>query len=510
VTDAGPPAPFFEAKGGSAASRRLLLISALFPPAPDVGALRWQKMARHVAERGWELDVLMQHPDDLASPDWSRLSDLPPGTRLFGLRPPSVPLVEAVETVWRWLRALEARVSPGRRDAVGGDARRTRPSRPESIPRREIGWSLGELRGYVRAFNAWSLYAELDRWARQASAVARRIADRGAHDAVVSSGPPHAAHEAARRVSLRTGLPFVMDMRDVWGLAQRCSESIASPLLLHLAHRYERRAVAQASLVVANTEAARTAMVRVHPEAARRIVTVMNGFDEEPLPPARPEGRFVIAYAGSIYLDRDPGCLFRAARMVIDELALSPSELAVRFIGVSDFGAPLTEMAAAAGIADFFEFGGTCPRAQALEFLAQASMLVILPQDTDMAVPAKLFEYVRFDAWLLAVADRGSAIETVLRGTAADVVSSADVAAIAAVLRRRYEEHVAGVRPRAIAEPRLSRRHQAALLLDAFERHVVSTRRDGVGARGMPDDGGRAPRHAGRSDGLASPFPRSS
>lgn len=508
MTDAPSPAPFFEASGGSSTRRRLLLISGLFPPAPEVGALRWQKMARYVAERGWELDVVMHDPDSLASPDWTRLAELPPGTRLYGVHPSTILLIDAIETSWRWIRAHHGRAR-ARRDEAGGGDRRPAPRRPDSIPRDEITWSLGKLRGYVRAYNSWSLYVELERWARDAAAIARCIVRPGLHDAVISSGPPHAAHEAARLVSRHSGIPFVMDMRDVWGLAQRCSESIASPLLLHLARRYERRAVREASLVVANTDAAGAAMRRIHPEASARIVTVTNGFDEDPLPAPRQGGPFVVAYAGTIYLDRDPGGLFRAARRVIDELALFPSDFAIRFIGASESSVPLTEMAEAAGIASFVEIGPSCPRAQALEFLAQASMLVILPQDTDLAIPAKLFEYVRFDAWLLALAERGSAIEVLLRGTAADVVPSNDTDAVAAVLRRRYQEHAAGAKPHAIAaEGRLSRRFQAGVLLDAIERHVVANRLDEVDVPRAPGTNGGSPLRSRSSTRVRSPQPR--
>lgn len=509
MTAAAQPAPFFEVSGGSATRRRLLLISPLFPPAPDVGALRWQKMARYVAERGWELDVVMHHPDCLSSRDWGRLSELPPGTRLFGVRVPADPLTEAVETAWRWLRAVMRHAPAARRGAAGGDDRPGRTLRPDSIPRRAITWSLTEPRGYIRAYNAWTAYVELTRWAGRAAALARRIADPRVHDAIISSGPPHAAHEAARLVSRRAGLPFVMDMRDVWGLAQRCQEFFASPLLLHLARRYESRAVHRASLVVANTDAARSAMMQAYPEASGRIVTVMNGFDDDPRPPTRQGSQFIVAYAGTIYLDRDPGSLFRAARRVIEELALSPSQFALKFLGVSDSSVSVAEWAEAEGIAAFVQVGASCPRAQALEFLAQATMLVILPQDTDMAIPAKLFEYVRFDAWLLALAERGSATEVVLRDTAADVVSSTDIDAIAATLRRRYEEHAAGVRPRAIAATeRLSRRVQAGILLDALEQQLRTGRLDGAKMPQRSEMGDRAQLADRPSGGVGSPQPR--
>jgi len=51
-----------------------------------------------------------------------------------------------------------------------------------------------------------------------------------------------------------------------------------------LAARYERRAVADAALVVMNTEPARRAMQVAYPTAPERIIAVMNSHDDQPVP----------------------------------------------------------------------------------------------------------------------------------------------------------------------------------------------------------------------------------
>jgi Glycosyl transferase 4-like domain len=473
-----PPRPFFEAEGGSSTTRRVLLISPRFPPAFDVGALRWQKMARYVAERGWEMDVIAFPPECIPLPDWTTLEDLPPGTRIYGVATPVVPVTRLVDSVWKLLRKLRSNAPTHPREGTSASTSTEVKGRPDSLVLSEIRWSLTNPRSYVRAYNAWVASAELRQWARQASALARHIVSPDLHDVIISSGPPQAAHEAARLVSRESGMPFVMDMRDAWSLVQRCQEPIASPLLLRLARRQERRVVNEAALVIANTEMVRSAMIESYPEATERILTVTNGFDDDPLPRTQHGRQFVVAYAGTIYMGRDPGCLFQAARRVIEELNLSPSQFALKFMGGNDRGVSLQAMADAAGVGDFLHADGPRPRARALEFLAQATMLVILPQDWDMSIPAKLFEYVRFEAWLLALTDRNTATALALRGTDADVVSPSDVSAIAAVLRARYEQHVAGTRPSRISrDVRLSRRSQAQVLLDALERLVQPSAR---------------------------------
>jgi Glycosyl transferase 4-like domain len=466
----------------------LLLISPSFPPASDVGALRWQKMARYVAERGWELDVIAFHPDRIESPDWSTFQDLPPGTRVYGIRAPVLRITRLVDSVWTLLRGVRENLSIRVRRPLQATTSTGVSARRDSLALSEIRWELRKPRTYVRAYNAWAISVELKQWARQASALARQIIAPQVHDAIISSAPPQFAHEAARLVSRYSGVPFAIDMRDVWSLLERVLEPVASPLYLYIARRQERRVVNEANLVVTNTEAVRSAMIRKYPQARERIVAVTNGFDDDPIPRTRHGTQFIVAYAGTIYMGRDPVGLFRATRQVVDALNLSPSQFAIKFMGVTAREVSLTEMAEAEGVGAFVQIERTGHRARALEFLAQAAMLVILPQDWGMSIPAKLFEYVRFEAWLLALAERDSATELVLRGTGADVVSPNDISTIAAVLRTRYEEYAAGTRPRPIArDVRLSRRFQAEVLLDAFERCVrPSSRQSARSAADMP------------------------
>ena len=158
-----------------------------------------------------------------------------------------------------------------------------------------------------------------------------------------------------------------------------------------------------------------------YPDATPRIVAVPNGYDEDPMPASLDSPRFTIAYAGTIYLDRDPRPLFRAAAQVIAMYSLTPDDFAIELMGeVSSLdGIPISQMAEEEGVGRFVFTHASRPRMEALRFLASASMLVLLPQDSDVAIPAKLFEYMRFDAWLMVLASRCSATAQLLNGVAA-------------------------------------------------------------------------------------------
>jgi hypothetical protein len=109
-----------------------------------------------------------------------------------------------------------------------------------------------------------------------------------------------------------------------------------------------------------------------------------------------------------------------------------------------------------------------------MEFLAGATMLLVMSGTNRSAIPAKVFECVRFDAWLLALSAPGSATALALAGTEADVVAPDQVDELTAVLRRRYEQYAGGVRPPRIdSRGQFSRRGQASKLFAAIEQRVT-------------------------------------
>ena len=133
-------------------------------------------------------------------------------------------------------------------------------------------------------------------------------------------------------------------------------------------------------------------------------------------------------------------------------------------------GVGIERIAREEGIAEFLRTYPPRPRREALEFLSRAAMLALLPQDSDMAIPAKIFDYMRFDAWLLVLAEHGSATEQLLRGSGADVVAPDALDTLTALLHLRYIQHQRGERPvRLAVNEQYSRRAQADRLFAAIE-----------------------------------------
>ncbi len=466
------PAPFFETRPAPEGRERLLLISYYFPPAQAAGALRWQKMSGLLAAHGYAFDVVTRDPACMAHVDERSLRDLPAGTRLFAIPEGELPL----DRLSRIVARLARRVARGRAAAGGRKSGSVGPEdspRPQirSLPAEDIRWDLGRSSGWTRAYEAWRHFRRELAWAARAAREAELLERTVRYGAVVTCGPPHAAHFSITR-HVDSDVRLVLDMRDPWSLQQRLPEDMASPVWFRLAGRYERRAFERATVILCNTDPAREAMEARYPEIASRFLTVRNGHDGDPLPPREESRRFVIAFAGTIYLDRDPQPLLRAVREVVRELGLGPEELSVELIGnVETFGGvPLSRIAAREGLQEYVHLQGYMARGDLVERLRRATLLVSLAQDSTLAIPSKLYEYMRFHAWILALAEPDSATAKLLAESEVAVVSERDVSSIAEVIRNCFHQFRAHGRPRPMAsEEAFSRQREARKLVGSLE-----------------------------------------
>ena len=459
---------------------RLMLISYHFPPGQATGALRWQKLAGFAVERGWAVDVITRHPDELPSSDSGRLAQLPEHIRVFGVRSRPVAAQKFEKTLLGVLRKVRGAKSraPAPAAPVVGNASSSpapaKPAAPELVWRNELSWSFtpGGLR---RAYHTWRYFGEEWAWAHAARDAAVDLFD--GHKAIVSCGPPHVPHMAARAAAAKCGVPFVMDMRDPWSLAPAVTSALASPLWYRMAETYERDCVNSAALVVTNTGALARAMKSLYPQAANKILPVMNGCDDDNVP-LQPRTKFTVCYAGNIYIDRDPRLLFRAFAGLVKATGVTPDKAMLELVGhVEQFGgASVRQMAADEGIAEYLSVHARLPRGQALELMGRAAVLVSLPQDVDVAIPSKIFEYMQFPSWILALAKNDSATGELLAGTTADVVMPDNLPEITRVLTQRYQQFSAGERPEPVnADGRFTRSRQAGILFDALDNICENT-----------------------------------
>ena len=449
--------------GDAASARRILLLTTTYPPRTEVGAARWEGFTPYLASAGWGLDAVIEQPPDTEHADWGRLARLPADVRVVAITPGNPWWHDAIK------RARTA-------------FRSRRGERPEVVYEVEAysGGGAAARPGLRHALDAAvhtsrSLQGTLD-----LTHAADAIVD-ARHRVVVSSGPPHYVHVAASRVAAKHRLPHIVDLRDPWGGAEPLG-LVARLIPDRRLSRFERPTLEHAALILTNTAAAERALAERFPMLRDRIRCMPNGSDVEPVSAeSRPRPtRFQIAHSGSLYLDRDPRPFLRAVGRVRARLALGPDDLRVVFMGTQAriAGRSLTELAAEAGLAGIFEERPSGTRDEARQLLRESSMAVAFQGETRTQVPAKVFEYVAFPVWLLALVGAESATAELLADSDAIVLDIDDEAGTERAIERCVQRFRAGESARPVGwDGRFSRARQAERLIAELQQLESGTMR---------------------------------
>ncbi len=412
-------------------------------------------MGAMLAERGWQVRVVAKEPDAEHAKRSGVLAGQTPGVERIGVvhRPSS--LMRLAETLLALRGLMRASPSAGVNPslpAVPAVATPVKPAAPTAaVAKPVVQATASSVETGPKTMRTLRYLTHEHRWGQDAARRGRRLAPDGV---MVSAGPPHAVHYWVSRLAKRRGLPHVVDLRDPWSLVERSVGWLDMRLYRAVARYCESRTVRHAALIVCNTEHAASAMRSAYPDSAAKVVAVMNGADPDDVPAEQPWNfeRFLCVHSGTIYLDRMPVALLKAARHVIDTLSLTPAEFGVAFRGAVDesLQRPLAALVDSLGLGEYVQVLPRVPREEAMRWTAEAQLCVVLPQDSLMALPSKVFELAQLPSWLLVFAPNDSATATALRGLSASVVEPDDVEGAAAAILEAVQQFRQRARPRPV------------------------------------------------------------
>jgi len=396
--------------------RRLLVLSYYFPPGEAVGGMRWAGHTRQLAALGWQIAVLTA-PPDVAGP-------APEGVTLETC-PPGLTATQHLLRVRGLVRAI-AGVQP-RQPAPGG---REEPGLHAHSPLRREAAALLALANEGRG---WVLRA-----ARRTRALIRRFRPH----VVVSTSPPHGTHLAAWLATRGRRVRWFVDFRDPWaGPIAKAWQSSAlrqGRLATALIAREERLWVNAATGVLTNTVEFADALALRYPGVA--VTCVPNAVDRDRLPQRR-AARFpglAIAHVGTLYGSRTLAPVLRGLRMFLDRHSALDGGTRLRTAGVmnDDKAKELERDVSTLGLGGHVEVLGAVPRHEALTLLARSHLAIVLAQDQDYQVPAKLYESVGMGIPTLVVAAPPSAAGREARRLGAVLVEPGDVTGVARALEQ--------------------------------------------------------------------------
>ncbi len=350
----------------------VLLVTYSFPPAGGVGVLRAASLARYFPAEGIRLDVLTARNASAVGSDATLLQTIPGEVNIH--RTVSLDLPFGLK------KRIKKLITGGKsgKDTAAAAAQTGKPNFLKRVlqdillPDPQVTW----LPVLARA--------------------ARRIVRKRKIDLVLITVPPFSSVllvEKLRKEFPR--LPVVVDFRDEWLSTTIDFVSFSrSERAQKVARRAEASAVANATAIVAVTEAARRAMRARYPqEPDSKFQLIPNGFDATRLhrsaSPVKPcsGGRIEVTYVGSIYGSTDPTWLVQALQSLPNEVK---SRFRLRFIGhieESCYREALLQLG------DMVELMGFLPQNEALAAMDEADYALLITHDP-LNVSAKFYDYI--------------------------------------------------------------------------------------------------------------------
>ena len=382
--------------------KKLLMIAYHFHPDQAIGAVRTIKFAKYLPKFGWQARVLT-----VDERYYTRCDGTPLGFEVEVYRTGKWPVLDEVyKKVKSWLTGTGKK--PGmnsREEGLGNNV---------SDNFYKTGVPL-----WKRMFNSLSrLPDDKMGWIVPGVLKAVKVIRTEGIDVIYSSGPPHTCHVIALMAKLFTGKKWVADFRDPW-TTSRQAEELETAFSRLVGRFLEKRVIASADLVVASTSSLKVTLSRVHGEkAAAKSIVIFNGFDVDDFQqvakrPRPADAPFNFVYAGNLYKGRTPEAFLSAVGELIKGGNIARDEIRLRFFGALAVDTKaIKKIIGEYKLSGIIEFHKPVPRSDYFDLITNAEVLVLI-QASNQAdlIPAKTFEYLATDNYILALVPRGAAYD---------------------------------------------------------------------------------------------------
>jgi hypothetical protein len=175
----------------------------------------------------------------------------------------------------------------------------------------------------------------------------------------------------------------------------------------------------EADAVIANTDAVSDLWNARYPTQREKFHVIWNGFDPSEVisPTPIPQRNFKhLVHVGELYGGRHPGPILASLQRLISRGVLKPCNLRLSLIGPStDSTIPninVLKRLMEIGVVEYLP--KLIPKHTARTIACEADALLLLQPQSDVQVPAKLFEYIRIGRPVLAFIRRNSPNEHLL------------------------------------------------------------------------------------------------
>lgn len=415
------------------AVKSVIMIAYAFPPEGSAGAYRPLRYVRHLAQMDWRASVISVDANQYERYDPGLLDLIPPGTEIIRVRS---------SDLWEKIQARRARrVQEIARRSAHAAARLDAAHR---APVRSL------LRGAIRKIEAWCYHADAAMcWIRPAVKATLKLCKQERPSVIWATAGPVSSFIVARRVSQRTGVPYVLDFRDAWTITFNEFEARRPAWARLLDRRRMRRLLEGARSVVFLYDTMAECYRKTYPGALdpSKIHIIPNGYEGEIDKSAPPQtDKCTLLYTGTLSSYRYDSLLEALVQLKRCDPARAQL-LRVTFVG--DAMEPLAREIATLGLEDIVEIIPSVPHAEAVEKQRQAHALLLLGRPPSMKgyelfAGAKLFGYLQSGRPIIGVLPNDETRKILHRVGVTTIADAGSPSEIVCVLYRLVETWLQG------------------------------------------------------------------
>ena len=421
-------------------SRKILLVSYLFPPNGGIAVQRALSFAKYLPPLGYEIHVLKGRNASGPVQDPGLLRHIPTEVRIHQAFTPEIPF-HFRQKIWSLLaRNRRSAATP----ATAAPAGLSRPSLPARMIRRILCPEPEIL------------------WVPFAVRKLEKLIVREKIGTVLITVPPFSALVAGYQIKHRfPDIRLISDFRDEWlSFYLQDFDFQNGPATRRRAEAIERASIQASDLVIAVTPMSLQTIRSRYPEQPdRKFACLPNGYDPESFANFHARNhagsQVVVTHVGTVYKTASP-------RYYLDALDALPEDLRSRFETRFIGRIAESEKAVLTGRKSDVRIMGFMPQTEALRQIEETDFL-LLTMTNEISLPGKLFEYMATGKPILALAAAGSEVHQILAETGSGWCADPfDPAAIQSMLQKavQYREqaasHIRWDKVRRYERPRLA------------------------------------------------------
>ena len=380
------------------ASKRVLVIAAIYPPRSGSGVQRTVKLVKYLRFYGWEPIVVTPHiGSGPVLSGYEYFDELPDDIKVY-----DIPFIEESDN--KGIERIKGRLASMLSDKTKkefehaynsvGDEQKAKLCQ---FPEPPVSWAYhvaDTIGGYV---------------------------DMSRIDLIYSTSAPFMAHFAAYHIKEKHDKPWVADFRDEWSqnpVIWRSKDTLWYRMCLDC----EQKILEKADRVICVTEQSIDIYLSLG-VPKDKVSCITNGYDEEDFEgvfkDVYDDEKFTLIHNGLLYGDRTPFAVLDAIKNLIESGKILPEKILFN-VGCFQSHAEENELKLAAekaGLEQVVTDMKYMEHYSSLKWAAQADMLVLIlgkSEEGKAWYPGKTFEYLRLGKPVLCLGPKGSAADILL------------------------------------------------------------------------------------------------